>query len=356
MKLKIFTFIIATMLFSCAKSNINDEIKPNDDTNAQEQQSSISNIDGVIHFSDSKAFAETATILSTKDKLTEFETKYNFKSMSGILDDAIEEISEAKSIDELKSLKAKHSGILNTSDELITPKVIARIYTNVCNKDGIFYIGDSKYKITPTEVLIYNTSNTKSGNAPFSYNYIVENTDNNTTKGLVSNDKTCYVDVQLEKDKRKVFARFHLIKMYYTNEPPMSGFHEDYSFQIHMSAQKKSWLGWNSYKTSYMLEEFHCRMKFEYAGAPDWQPVDKEDLTKFHFGSYDNLYNESSNGDMGDFYITRWIGSRTTNAVFKGFDCITFRARSRGTGNCGAVYDMCRCKPGISTWYVRSCI
>ena len=266
-----------------------------------------------------------------------------------MIDIAIDEISKAKSQNDYDFLLNKHSDLVVIDNDLLCQRIKARIYTNICNKDGIFYVGGNKYTVTQNTVTISEV-NTRSGNQVEvdSYNYMSSSKEQEieTRAAETGRWETRHIDVQYEGNDRKVFARVATILVRYGTSA--SGYEEAF-LQVHMSGQKKSWFSWNSYSTSFLLEDFHFSTQF--------RSYNGNDLPLYSYGGLQDLKNFSSGVDYQNYYVTLPLPRMNgINNKFKGFGCITLRARSRGTGNCGAIYDDCNCFYGVSTWYVKQCI
>lgn len=289
-------------------------------------------IDGALHFNSSTAcITYMDSLMNNPLFKANFEANNNFKSLATETDNILYILSKIEN-EEVKNvaLEDYKQFIFQEKGQLL-PRVLARGYALVANPDGVFYINDVKHRVVDGNIEIYDINpDTKTRDLQV-FSYLVQNADINTKL------ETSYaIDfAEYEGDKRKVFARAYLFKYIFYGTQAGSNVKVTRRIavlQTHLSAQKKSMFGWNSYKTEFTIENFAYTfivngVEFSYGFR-----LIPQDVTTF------------DSPEVGDFYKDFKIVEKVEQGELTSFLDVSsikvrFRALSRGTGRCGAVID-----------------
>lgn len=277
----------------------------------------------------------------SEEEFSQWEEKLEFISYRTFVNSIIEQIEQEDNKDQVITLLEKYSDFVYVDeDEVIQPIIPSQTYRNIVNKDGIFYIGNIQNKVD-NEYLYVIENQTKSSTCKIEY----INNKLSTTKAV--GDIVEYPTIEYENNDRdrKVFTSFKIMKNAASNG---SAVLYKPVLEIFVKAQKrKAFAGFKNYNTICIIEEVTLRMD----GIPFSPYVDENGQWKFGENQIKFLAPVESSKEVARFTCTYNL---TTSLValskpLEDLICIHYRARTRGTGNYGAAYNVYHPKPGMNT-------
>ena len=329
-KLSVIAAIAALFFIGCSKENINPENENQPETPAGD----IVCIDGTLHFSSSEVFLETVRSLTKEGAdLAGFEKSHGFTSMSSVIDQAIDILSEQEDEMSYNAALESYSDILQSDDDgWITPRISARGYTNIINPEGVYYINGTKYQITPEKLVIESANNTTRAKEVAEFDYISPVDENFQTR--VKEDYE-YTNDKYQSGDRRAYARAHIIR--YIVNVGSSRYDISIDFQMHMTGQKKSLFGWNTYATVHTVEGLLFTIV--------QKGLSTSDFSGGQVVASNPGVSSYTSSECKDYFLTiptsinlryAWVVS----TVAPTFSTLRYRALNRGTGDCGIAYNM----------------
>ena len=156
----VFTMIlINTMLLTgCQKDfeKIDNQIIQN--------ESDIKVIDGTLYFSDVDAFIRITNDLgelSGKDR-DEWEESINFKSLRSEINDVFNLIENAKTENDVQQILINNEDIIYDKEGMIVSKIPIVLYQSICNREGVFFVGNTIHKVYENRIYTANGNNISS--------------------------------------------------------------------------------------------------------------------------------------------------------------------------------------------------
>ncbi|MBN1926704.1 MAG: hypothetical protein JW798_12790 [Prolixibacteraceae bacterium] len=142
-----FLFLILVFFSSCEEKIFEK------DSNIEKETNSIigiSNIDGILHFESEQDFLNLMDLQSKQiqEKNEEFEKSFNFISCRMIADEAFDCMGNVKTEDDFYEIMDEYSDVIYLDGEIVRRVVDDLFYSRICNRDGIFFIGDKALKVT----------------------------------------------------------------------------------------------------------------------------------------------------------------------------------------------------------------
>jgi len=224
---------------------------------------------GALHFTDTASFFKDLEAISkmSEEEFVAFEKYLGFKSLSTSLNEAYEAFDILRSESDLKKWKTQFGDIVELRDSVVTPLVPLSTYQRITNRAGEYYQGDAYAKVTEDKIITVANgdkselkealSNKKAttGDGVFVDKIVhrrQEITSNSPNISLTS-AAPCgggFLGARREYDKRKVFLDFYVI--IYRGISEYAGVVE-----VEAAAHKKTWLGWNKYKTRFRIENLN---------------------------------------------------------------------------------------------------
>ncbi len=149
--LSILSLIFGAIIFnSCQKEELftyenNMQLK-----SAAKQKRTIYVKDGILHLSNN-AVKETQNMLSnmSETEFRQWEKKMNFISLRTIANNIHDDLERAKSKEEYLEIVEKNSDIFAIENNTLVLKIDDDKITSVCNREGIYYVDKSMFKVTP---------------------------------------------------------------------------------------------------------------------------------------------------------------------------------------------------------------
>jgi hypothetical protein len=332
--LKVIFLAVPFLLFSCNTDHFEEDALSTEMVSGEIYQQ-----DGILHFPSAEKCMETIHALTAVDAdLSSFEDQYHFTSLTSVVDEALDVLSEIEDPDAYASALDTYEDLLTvTEGGLVVPRIIARGYSHIANPEGVFYVNDIKYTVTPEKV-IYESTGTRSSIKGEFVDYISEisYTDDdvpeiNETRAETVTD-TKYYDLNYATSDRKVFFRAHVIRHSFVDAGPNPGTHY-YDVQFHMSGQKKSLFGWNSYNTIFSIAHLRCSLF-----SPGFSNVGIRVISSY---SVNTELIEST--ECKNYYLTipnALVATYSGAPQLIGFNVLKLRATSRGTGGCGVAVNV----------------
>ncbi len=302
-------------------------------TFTEKADQSIENIDGALHFATADVFHETVKQLASGEiTLADFESTYRFKSLSSYVDEAFDALSDIDTEDLWRSCFAFYSDVVVTDNEgIVFPKIPSRAHSNICNREGVYYVGDVRYQITPDELIATSVSPETKAETSVSLEYIAKDPE---TKVTVTESIKPVSERYMTSD-RQVIGEASIIRITtYNGSTSTARLRLDFYVEIYASGQKKGLFGWNSYNTIFTLEKFCCTVPVTYNA--NINPVVLQ-----LGGDFNNFIEEVSTHERSNWTWQYPLGSLTAtpfDVMPSNFGRFSFRVLSRGTGDCGAFY------------------
>lgn len=159
----IYSIIISiSFLFCCGCSedlyNVSEDSKVEIENSIEPK---IKIVDGIMMFDSAK------TVFSTIDQLGKMSDKERdeweqsiggFTSMRKIINDTYDKIDKIDREEDFYKFMDQNKALLKIVDNEIFPIIESTAYICIINESGEFYVGDILHKVTPNEVIIYDTT------------------------------------------------------------------------------------------------------------------------------------------------------------------------------------------------------
>lgn len=156
---KVFLFycIIGLLLISCDKNIASDNqtLLPVETLKTRSGEIGYKVIDGVMHFDSLECVSALVNSLEkmSDQELFDWEQANDFYSLYHAVFDAEEDIFSDSLQFESKLEKYKNLVYMDNYG-FIQSQVPSRFYQLICNKDGYFYVGKYKHKVTSEEIMV----------------------------------------------------------------------------------------------------------------------------------------------------------------------------------------------------------
>lgn len=229
--------LIALIYISCENKN--------DISNQQvEEMTTPALTQGIAHFATAKELYATLDKTSslTFNERTKWESEMGFVSQFTLINEALSEIGEADTDEEIDLILQKNRDLIKLSDDNeIIPAVPSATSSFVVNREGYFYVNNYLHKVTQEGVLVSKTPGKTTINE-ISDEIIVFKTSSNDTKncGPVQNSEP------LIEGNRKV--RISIVTEKVPSSDGYLHYYHDYVSCIVLGYKKVfgSWVGYNS--------------------------------------------------------------------------------------------------------------
>lgn len=330
MKLTRSILLVTTVIMACAceKANMPVEMPRNEET------SEIVCIDGTLHFPSAEVCLATMNSLTSEDALSEFEKRYNFHSIRSLTESMLDELIECETPEDYRTILETCTDYLKEENGRLMPVIASVGYASIADTNGIFYVGDVKHTVCGDRILVETHDPVTRAVSTETIDYIAPYKLASDTR---ADSEQKYTDKMYQSGKYKVFARTNVLRHVVAHEQSNGQiiYTSEFAVQVHVSGQKKKTLiGWNTYKEHFYVESLH----FDVTIANQ----------RIAFLSYGAYFFAESDGKVKNFFVTIPYGT----GYFSGpgivpmpqiLNCITHRARSNGTGDCGVLTDINCC-------------
>ena len=218
--------------------------------------------DGVLHFTDGKAFRNAIEILNNSNSLSykAYCDKIGFKSQFILLDEAIDAINLMTDNVQFEAFKKANSTLFKYEDESIDLKMDYGLLAKLVDKDGLFYV-DKTLNLYDKEgyIIILDGDKSKMEQAKL-------NRKNDVVKGVVIGNKngklqtraacgvapnTGWINNSSSNRRGILYAESQALEIFYG--PYSSQKDVDFYAYFKGRAQKKSFGVWNDYSTDNWL-------------------------------------------------------------------------------------------------------
>ena len=268
--MKSFIVFFNACLLSCTLFSCNEEVVFDDANNetsvlktkSQDEAPYYVREDGILSFASVEDYYATTDLLMnfSNKELRNWEKQNGFTSYRTYTNEIIDEIENAQNDnDEMKVtfLLSKYSKyVYMNNDSIIMPIIQANAYRCVANKDGVFYLNDTKNIVDGK--YISAESNIMAKNTPIKYSYIISNDLLRDEDEYVDYDNMEYVK---SDNKKSVNASCKLIR-HLVSKDAQGTFCTKVQFEVTCFGRRnKKWGGWQRYSTSHTIEKIHCHFK-----------------------------------------------------------------------------------------------
>lgn len=291
------------------------------------------NNEGALVFStlDDYGFLIDSISKLTDDDFVNWENRINFKSYRTFTDNLIE---NTESLEMLQSLYPEFFE-KNEKYDVVLPKIQAKLYRSIVNKEGIFYIGDTKNKVEDDCFSVEGKNVNPVLRQKISYSLGNESQIGNA----IEYPSIEYVS---EKTGYKVMSWFRIYKIRGTN-----GSQTYYSTVLEITVRPRSWgalVGWNDTNSTCHVEEVKMKMK----GLGGCMFYDEEGEFVARINEFMALKTVSSSSASKLWTLSIHIGmSDYDSGVIQDPYCVHYRARIDKIGKFGAAYNTHHPESGI---------
>lgn len=333
---KLFSIIsIIMLLFSCEKNTIFEKKEPIS-TKSLIKEKTCEIINNTIHFTSPEALSKLSDSLKglSQEALYAWEKENNFYSLYHAIEDAEENISNGSEVEKYANL------VYLSEDSCIMPLVIPTFYQLICNPEGYFYIGKYKHQVTDKEIIIENV--TRSGSQE-KYGYIATN----PITTLASEDQS----LSLGNNSYKANKRSVRIDAYYCRKIAKDNatgktLGQQY-IHVKSTAGKKVLGKYKKYKTVHVFDGLAYMVENAGIKLPNGSYTNK--TVRYENGGGAGSVGESKTWSM-DYTVSTynvWIPIEYLSMHVNDVIFFEERARTRGTGDSGAVLYYQTKKAGI---------
>lgn len=317
------------------------------------ESSEIVCIDGTLHFANNNVFYQTIERLvsnaNEKEYLYTFETQYGFYSLAHHVDDIYDQLELSESENQYHQIIEHNRQYLSIDDKTgtIYPAVDALGYAMVANIDGVYFIGNTRYKVMPTHLEVHSLDKTRSVSS--NCEQLVYAQRQNITR---NSNTDIYINRTFNTSDRKIAVQAQVFT-YYTVSGQQNGvnvYDVNYKLQFHLSGYKKSWFtgNWRNYKTLLSLNNLVFRYAIPTANGSVVHP---EDYWKSSYYKYGDDASYKSSKEVKNFYVNfdlPEIYHNRKNPYMPELLTMRFKAFCRGMGDRGLVVnhgDLCGYAP-----------
>ncbi len=356
LNIQLITFLLAlcSLTIGCNQEKFNPETPEVKTTNT-----GIYVKNGVLHFDSISTFLKTQEKLDAMTELQkdEWEKSLDFTSLRTEINHVYNTTETMDSYENYRNFINTNADIVyyNENDSIVLPKISTEYYTSIVNRAGQYVVAGVYYTVTdrtitaqptleslPEEARKQYASNTKSTTnpllAPVTSEYVYTSEKNNNT--IKPKDITADLwvrDARYEnKDRdRRVFTQVHIYRLSQMVSERYNGqwVMQEYSrprVELQVWGHKKSWLGWNIYSTTTRFD------RLSYSIVLCGKTAAVHSITsgngkeaKYHAHVIeDEFLNTDKFFNNNGFYRGR--------IALNDFAQLSYRAVTRGTGNCGA--------------------
>jgi hypothetical protein len=270
--------VVLTVFNGCQKDMLSIDKKVNEELNAKKPDVYLEN--DYLAFKNMTAVDSVINVLNkmSRQEKDAWEQKIGLKSARYDFEKLFDEYEKIASNDEFVSFKTKYTGKLkfneiNATDCSINYPFANTYFTSVMNNKGVFKVGLSLFKFTKEDQIIILDGDTKK----------LENLSANL------NDKNVIVNSRLKSAQEESYTLiddfaddnpFGVIDSWWTKGDRMllnellwykymywyttdSFGHPVYKYgyilYLRQTAMKHTWLGWNTYYTTYEFKDIRCK-------------------------------------------------------------------------------------------------
>lgn len=316
--LLLFSFISGIIIFSSCNNEDNFVIK--DDPQTTKAQTFTNNHfyveNGILHFNsaeDASAIADSIVNMSDEDFCT-WEKSIGFSSYRSHINNLINELYSIENEQEFNEFIFANSQFLYKFNEDVLPKLSIRYYTGIVNKDGVYYIGNTKYVVDSEYITGYVNEKEQ---CKISY---LGNTSTRAVGNLVYEERRAYF-----KD-RSVFTSARVYKIVIS--PNTTNTRYKTGVQIYMNGKKKGAFGrWKQYKTVFCVRELLITI--------DETPIKQTNgiVSEWGLAKYEDNLERNSGKEVDVWYHNIAIGEESsTEFSLQPIKYMEYKAFTRGTG------------------------
>ncbi len=288
-----------------------------------------------LHFASEKEFFDAVDEFTHPNAdIRLLEEKYGFKSLLTYLEDIADRLeSITDSVTFREAAKCYEDYFIVDEHGMLHPRYKSLGYLSIANRDGIFYVGDKLYRVTPSEIEIYSpdsvrTKSSQPERIPYSFPWSCEASQVTRGRGDV------FIDRFYIANKRRLWVRAYTVA-YFTSSGNNT-YNVKYSFEFHAFQYFYNWLGiYKKEKTTFyfdsVLWSFAIPSKHGlytnpsgYLKSGDFNPGDNASFGSQRCKNYYLTYNHPNTFVLNYPYVPD-------------VRIMRFRGRSNETGNCGIV-------------------
>lgn len=298
----------------------------------------ITNKDGTLCFKNTEVFLKTIEDLTErKIDILDFEKQHLFKSLATHVDALFDSLEFVKTPQEYHYFVEKNRKFIKEDEGFPVPSIEAYGYSLIANLDGEYYIKDTLFQITPNHLLVSildpKTKALKKQQLSYSFNTTLtkaEQIDQYVNRKYFNNSRD-----------RAVLLKIQTF-FYYTVIPSSSTplYTGRYSIQAHIQGFKKKLFQSGEPTAPYKTRLYLDNLVFRFS-IPGYYGTLYE-LSSLKFQGGDNHCYDSGK-DVRSYTITfNDITQYTYQDHLKQPEIylLKTRARSRGTGDCGAAVNI----------------
>ncbi len=325
--------MMTILSMSCSKEDyLNGNSNFEEKEKQQEAKNAITVENGVLHFHSKEIYSNTIDEIASmnENEISNWTSKYNYISYRSLLIRALDELENAENENDYKNKIIQHVQVIKEVDGSIQHLINDKIYSVICNENGIYKVVDHYYKYHDNHIYI--------SDIPFKGNI---NTIYPNAHGVIANHKASKhlkssncgsyqyaqytYDPSGNKNDRKVNFEMTVSEyMYYDSYYNMDMYKTSIKTRVWGQRRKTFGTGWKSYATT---------LHFQDGGY---------DITADPYGFFEE-----------DFILSNWIFDSNGNDVYEITDYKWFHAgvypwirpvgyrvnkikgmaRSRGTGD-----------------------
>jgi len=149
-----FVFCL-TIIYSCEKNNIEDNLEVAVDSNSSLSSIRVSVEDGILHFQGDEEYFNELDLINnaSAEELDAWENKIGFQSQRSAVADIMETALSLTDQNELNTLVRDNNNLVVDTEDGIQAKISHPLYQSLIGKGGIFYVGNSLFKVYPDKVV-----------------------------------------------------------------------------------------------------------------------------------------------------------------------------------------------------------
>lgn len=299
----------------------------------------ITNKNGALCFRSAEVFIKTLDQIISSQTSLDLEKKYLFKSLATHVEELVDSIDNIQTPLEYEKFLEQHQTHIKEVGDFLLPAVESYAYRLIANSKGEYYINDTLYQVRPDHLFatIMNPITKTSERLKLHYS-------GNDNKPETKAEK---IDTQIDRrhenndSDRAVYFKMQTF-FYYTHITvgTRNQYTGRFSIQAYVQgdiARKVVWKKkWSSYKTRLFID--NLVFIFSIPGYPG----SLYELSSQKYQGGDN-HSYDSGTDVKSYTITfNDIQQYTFTDILKQpeISLLRARARSRGTGDCGAVVNV----------------
>lgn len=337
-------FLITLCNLCACSSDVLDTNLVRDESISLKKGGYYLNEQGALTFTSLDAYFALTDSLNhlSENEFCQWEKSHHFISYRTFVNNIIDKADEMKDKDQVITfLKQYADYVYIDENELVQPVIQSQTYQSIANKEGIFYVEEAQNKVGREYVTISKNVTKSEAGYIDQIRYIKEKSFTKAYGDEVEYPTIAFVN---RDNDRKIFTSFKITKNAASN-----GTVSLCQPQLEIFVRARKWVPiakWKDYNTICIVENVILQMD----GIPFSPYVDENGQWIFGDGKQIKFLAPVESKEAARFTSTYRLTTAPImmQAPLQDIICIHYRARTRGTGEYGAAYNVYHPNPDMN--------